>query len=78
MSTVTRIVNLSIKCCVFPSASKSGTVGPLLKKQTFDPEQLKIYNPLSYLPFLSKVTDSVKNIRLHINNFIVQRLHMCC
>ncbi len=65
LSTITRIVNLSLECGVFPSALKSARVGPLLKKPTLDPEQFKSYRPVSNLPFISKVVEKAVALRLN-------------
>ena len=39
---------------LFPLNSKQQSLRPLLKKPTLDPNKLKTYRPISYLPFLSK------------------------
>ena len=55
LPTITRIVNLSLVCGIFPSALKSARVGQLHKKPTLVPEQFKSYHPVRNLPFLSNV-----------------------
>ena len=68
LPTITRIVNLSLECGVFPSDLKFARVGPLLKKSTLDPEQFKSYRPVSNLPFLSKVIE--KAVALRLNSYM--------
>ena len=59
LSTITRIVNLSLKTRTFPSQFKSAVVKPLLKKSTLDSENLKNYRPVSNLTFVSKIIEKI-------------------
>ena len=65
LSTITRIVNLSLETSIFPSQFKSAVVKPLLKKATLDSENLKNYRPVSNLPFVSKIIEKIVASRLN-------------
>ena len=56
---VTRIINDSLSCGIFPQMYKKAVVKPLLKKPSLDQNILKNYRPVSNLPFLSKVIEKV-------------------
>ena len=65
LSTITRIVNLSLETSTFPSQFKSAVVKPLLKKATLDSENLKNYRPVSNLTFVSKIIEKIVATRLN-------------
>ena len=58
---VTDIVNKSLSCGVIPQCFKHALrlVKPLLKKANLDPNCLSNYRPVSNLPYLSKVLESI-------------------
>ena len=67
---IVSIVNLSLSEGYFPTHLKSALVSPLLKKSTFNRDDIKNYRPVSNLRFLSKILEKVAASRLisHINN----------
>ena len=64
LSTITRIINMSLSSGNFPSAFKHSIVTPLLKKPSIDKENLSNYRPISNLSFLSKLTERIVKSRL--------------
>jgi len=54
----------------FPVELKEAIVRPLLKRDDFDHRDLKNYTPVSNLPFLSKLLETVIPSRLlaHLNS----------
>ena len=59
LSTITQIVNLSLKSGEFPHSMKRALVKPLIKKQSLDPNEYKNYRPVSNLGFVSKLIERV-------------------
>jgi len=59
LPTLTNILNLSLTSGTFPDQFKSCSVDPILKKYNLDKEDLCIYRSISYLSFLSKLTERV-------------------
>ena len=55
----TNIINDSLVSDVFPSFYKSAIVKPLLKKSTLDSNDMKNYQPVSNLSFMSKILEKV-------------------
>ena len=68
LSTITRIVNLSLETSTFPSQFKSAVVKLLLKKATLDSENLKNYRPVSNLTFVSKIIEKI--VATFLNEYI--------
>ena len=64
------ILNLSLSEGCFPSHFKSVLVSPVLKKPTLNRDDMKNYQPVSNLSFLSKIPEKVVASRLssHINS----------
>ncbi|KAL9987663.1 hypothetical protein ACROYT_G002007 [Oculina patagonica] len=56
---IATIINRSLELGEFPATLKHGLVTPLLKKSDLDHEILKNYRPISNLPFLGKVIESI-------------------
>ena len=56
---VTSITNTSLSSDIVPQRFKHALVKPLMKKASLDPNCLKHYQPVSNLPFLSKVLKSI-------------------
>ena len=56
---VTNIINASLTSGIFPTDLKKGLILPLLKKPSFDREELCNYRPITNLTFLSKLTGRV-------------------
>jgi hypothetical protein len=48
-------VNGSLSTECVPNSLKVAVIKPLLKKPNLDPENIKNYQPISNLPFLSKM-----------------------
>ena len=67
---IVSIVNLSLSEGCFPTHFKSALVSPLLKKPTLYRDDMKNYQPVSNLSFLSKILEKVVASRLnsHINS----------
>jgi exonuclease III len=65
---LTKMVNLSLGCGVFPSEWKMAVVKPLLKKSGLQ-AVFSNYRPVSNLSFVSKLTEraAVSNLLLHLN-----------
>jgi len=61
---ITQMVTQSIASCLVPTAWKSATVTPLLKKPNTDPEDMNNYRPISNLPYISKITENMVVARL--------------
>ncbi|XP_072039182.1 uncharacterized protein [Amphiura filiformis] len=59
LSTITTIVNESLKTGVVPSSLKHAVIRPLLKKAGLDHNVYANYRPISNLPFLGKVIERV-------------------
>lgn len=57
--TITRIVNMSLRSSTFPDLLKHAIVTPILKKPSLDQNILMNYRPVSNIPFLAKVIESV-------------------
>ena len=70
VTPVVSIVNLSLSEGCFPTHFKSALVSPLLKKPTLNRGDMKNYQPVSNLSFLSKIFEKVVASRLnsHINS----------
>ena len=68
------IINTSFKEGKFPKCLKTAIVTPLLKKTNLDTEQLKNYQPVSNIPFLSKVLEKIAVKRL-LNHLQSNNLH---
>ena len=62
---LTKMVNISLESVRFPSAWKEALVRPILKKNGLD-TVFKNYRPVSYLSFISKVTE--RAVFLQIDN----------
>ena len=67
---LTKLVNLSLKNCVFPQPFKNAIVTPLIKKTSLPKEDLKNYWLVSRLSFLLKLVEHViaAQIRSHIDS----------
>ena len=59
LSSLTKLVNLSLKNGIFPKPYKQAIVTPLLKKSTLSNEDLKSYRPVPGLSFLSKLVKRI-------------------
>ena len=70
VTPIVSIVNLSLSEGCSPSHLKSALVSPLLKRPTFNRDDMKNYRPVSNLSFLSKIFEKVVASRLnsHINS----------
>ena len=68
---MTDIINDSLVSGVFPSFYKSAIVKPLLKKSKLDPNDMKKYQLVSYLSFMSKILEKVVANQLlsHLNRY---------
>jgi hypothetical protein len=62
------IVNESLRTGQFPSALKTVSVRPGLKKPTLDVDGLKNYRPISNLTYLSKILE--KTVHHQLNNYV--------
>ena len=58
------IINLSLQSGIFPSDLKHGRITPILKSHKLDPEQLSSYQPVTTLPFLSKLLEKAASSQL--------------
>ena len=67
---ITNIINSSLVSSVFPSAYKLALVGPIIKKNSLDPDVLKNYRPVSNLHYISKLTEKVvaEQSEIHLEN----------
>ena len=70
LPSLTKLVNLSLKNCIFPNPFKQAIVTPLLKNSTLSKEDLKSYRPVSGLSFLSKLVERIvaAQIRSHMDS----------
>jgi potassium voltage-gated channel Eag-related subfamily H protein 8 len=61
-------VNLSLSSGIFPDEMKLAFVSPLLKKPSLCVDDLNNYQPVSLLPFLSKLVERVvaKQLSSHL------------
>ena len=57
--SLSHIINSSLVSGVVPPEFKTAIVKPLLKKPSFDHNNLKNYRPVSDLSFLSKILDKI-------------------
>ena len=55
LPTITNILSESLTSGTVPPYFKTAVIKPLLKKPSFNPNELKNYRPISNLPFLSKL-----------------------
>ena len=62
---ITQIVNTSLASGEFPSRFKRAVILPLIKKASLDCSELKNYQPVSNLSFISKVLERVVASRLN-------------
>ena len=62
---ITEIINLLLSSGAFPPKMKHALVTPLLKKPSFDPEELSNYRPVFILSFLLKLTERVVTAQIH-------------
>ena len=60
------IISQSIHTSIFPTSLKYAIITPLLKNSNLDDKLLKNYRPISKLPFLSKIFESLINKSLNI------------
>jgi exonuclease III len=65
LSIVHYIVNESLRSGKFPSALKTASIRPGLKKPTLDVDDLKNYRPISNLTYLSKILEKVVHHQLN-------------
>ena len=67
---MTSIINKSLSSGSVPHCFKHALVKPLLKKASLDASCLKHYRPVSNLPFLSQVLESIvlKQFLLHLQS----------
>ena len=70
LSSITKIMNLSLTTGTVPTHLKHAVVRPLLKKSNLDKETFKNYRPVSNHPFLSKVLEKLvpKRLLKHMND----------
>ena len=70
VTPIASIVNLSLSKGCFPTHFKSALVSPLLKKPTLNRDDMKNYQPVSNLSFLSNILEKLVTSRLnsHINS----------
>ena len=66
-----KFYNLSLSEGCFPSHFKSALLSPLLKKPTLNKDDMKNYQPVSNLSFLSKILEKVvaSYLNSHINSW---------
>ena len=62
LTTLTKIVNFSIKQCKIPEKIKIARITPLHKSGSL--ENCKNYHPISILPIFSKITENIINTQL--------------
>ena len=69
INSLTKLVNLSLQNGIFPKPFKNAIVSPLIKKTSLSKEDLKNYQPVSGLSFLSKLVEHIvaAQIRSHID-----------
>jgi len=61
---ITLLFNKSLITGCFPAAFKQALVRPLLKKPGLDAGDQKSFRPMSNLPFLAKLLETVVQVRL--------------
>ena len=68
---VTAIINSSLTKGVVPASFKHAIVQPMLKKPQLDPEMCRDYQPISKLPFISKLLEKVffSQLQFYLNSF---------
>ena len=71
---IAAIVNKSLETSCMPAELKRAHVRPRLKKSSLDPEVLNNYQPVSNLPFVSKIIEKVVDARLE-NHLRENELH---
>ena len=64
---VTKLVNLALFTGISLQISKTAHVQPLINSPSLDDSLLKSYRPISNLPFVSKVLESVINLQLQVH-----------
>lgn len=70
LPSIQTIVNKSLTSKTMPFELKQAVVKPLLKKSTLESENLKIYRPVSNLPYLGKLIEkvAVQQIDTHLSS----------
>jgi hypothetical protein len=68
LSSITKIINLSLETNSFPIYFKKSIITPILKKNTLDPNVTENYRPISNLPFLSKLIERI--VAKQLNEFL--------
>ena len=68
VTPILSLVNLSLSEGCFPSHFKSALLSPLLKKPTFNKDDMKHYWPVSDLSFLSNILEKV--VASHLNSHV--------
>ena len=63
LPAITNIVNLSLSSSTIPQQFKDA-VTPILKKASLNPEILKIYRPVSNLPYISKIIEKAASLQI--------------
>jgi hypothetical protein len=68
---ITKIINQSLSSGIFPDTLKHAVLNPLIKKQSFNPDEFKNYRPVANIKFLSKLIEKhvVNNINAHMLKF---------
>ena len=71
LTSITRLVNISLPSGTFPSTLKLGLIRPLLKNERLDPERLENYRPVSNLSFILKLLERIVLAQLmeHVDAF---------
>ena len=59
LPTLTAVINKSLTSGIFPQVYKAAIVKPLLKKSSFDHNDLKNFRPVSNLSFVSKIIEKL-------------------
>ncbi len=67
-SSFARLINLSFAAGTFPDPLKLAIITPILKKNNLDPENLANFNPVSGLPFMSKLIE--KTVLTHLSTHL--------
>ena len=59
LPTLTDVINFPLSCGTFPLTLRSAVLKRVLKKASLDPNDLKNFQPVSNLSFVSKITEKI-------------------
>ena len=77
INIIAKVINLSLTSGNFPSNLKHAILNPLLKKQSLNPNELKLYRPVANVKLMSKQIEKhvVNTISAHMLKYNLGEEH---